>query len=96
MDTQGGGRFGAESELLQRAQSDPKFRQQLLSNPNQAVQQAFGVNVPSGVRLRVVEETPGEYYIVLPAQSQGGAASDDALQAAAGDSSTWGPNCSQC
>lgn len=84
-------------QLVSRAQQDPDFRQQLLSNPAAALETQLGTSIPEGVNIRVVEESPQEVYVVLPAApAQGGALSDDQLASVAGGASSgcsWGVTC---
>ena len=56
-----------EAHLLKRAGEDPAFRQTLLSNPRQALQQEVGLRIPENFELKVVEETSNSLYLVLPA-----------------------------
>lgn len=53
-------------EIVSKARHDKEFKKLLLENPKEAVKQV-GLNVPDHVDLRVVEETGGVCYIVLPA-----------------------------
>jgi diamine N-acetyltransferase len=52
--------------LLKQAAQDPAFRHSLLSDHRAAIKQTFGEDVPEGLDLRVVEETPQVAYLVLP------------------------------
>jgi diamine N-acetyltransferase len=52
--------------LLKKAAEDPAFRQALLDDHGAAIKATFGQDIPEGVELRVVEETPELVYLVLP------------------------------
>ena len=56
-----------QSRLASRAASDPTFRQQLLSDPNSAIQDELGLTVPAGINVKVVQDTADTAYVVLPA-----------------------------
>lgn len=79
--------------VVQRASADPGFRAHLMADPKGAVESELGIAIPVGMKVRVVEERPDEFYIVLPPKGRSGEVSDAALAGVAGgDYSTWGPN----
>lgn len=53
-------------QIIQKAWEDPAFKEQLLADPKAALQQAFGIEVPEAITLKVVAETPTEYVLVIP------------------------------
>lgn len=53
-------------QIIKKAWEDPAFKQQLLDDPKTALQQAFGIEVPAAIGLKVVAETPSEYVLVIP------------------------------
>jgi len=55
-----------EARLIQQAAQDPTFRQALLSNAKTAVVNFLGVTLPPGINITVLEEAPGQHYLVLP------------------------------
>lgn len=62
-----------EAWVLERAAKDPQFREQLKQDPIGTVSRDFGVRVPSGITVEVLEETPSKVYLVLaPAPPQRG------------------------
>ena len=73
-----------EREVIARAGADPAFRAELLADPRAAVKKAYGVDLPPSIELRVVEETPSVFYLVLPLQSA--ELTDEQLAAVAGGS----------
>jgi hypothetical protein len=83
--------------VVERAMSDQAFRAHLMANPRAAVENELGISIPADLTIRVVEERPTEFYIVLPPKEHSGELSDEALAGVAGGaSSTWGPNCHNC
>ncbi|MFB9274835.1 NHLP leader peptide family RiPP precursor [Cohnella cellulosilytica] len=64
-------------QIIKKAWEDPAFKSSLLSDPKQAIKAAFGIDVPSEIDLKVVEESSSQYYLVLPpnpADAGGGSA----------------------
>jgi hypothetical protein len=53
------------AQLVARAWTDDKLKQQLLNAP-EAVLREHGLDVPAGVEMRVVENTPEVTYLTLP------------------------------
>ena len=89
----GGGISRAEFErrLIQRSMEDEDFRQRLLDDPKETVEQELGRQLPEGVEVRVVQESSDTIYLVLPSTSaggQGGSLSDQDLEAVAGAGET--------
>jgi hypothetical protein len=58
-------------QIIKKAWEDPQFKEQLLQDPKGAIQQAFGIELPTDIELKVVEETPVNYYMVLPSKPEG-------------------------
>ncbi len=72
------------AQVIARAWSDPDFKAQLLRDPK-TVLAGYGVDVPAGLNLRIVENTADTFHMVLPATpSQAGDLSDEDLQSLAG------------
>lgn len=65
--------------VVDRAMSDPAFRQQLLASPAATLQSA-GVEVPQGVEVRALENSGSLANLVLQARPPG--VSDDAIRQA--------------
>ena len=55
-----------KEQIIQKAWEDAEFKKQLLANPKAAVKEAFGVDVPDTIEVKVVEESANKYYLVLP------------------------------
>jgi hypothetical protein len=72
------------ARLIARAWSDPDFKRRLLDEPAGALSD-FGVSIPHGIRVRVVENTSDVVHLVLPAKPPGDL-SDEQLEEAAGAS----------
>jgi hypothetical protein len=64
-------RRNIEGEIVQRAWSDPDYRARLLDGPKEAVAELLGVNLPDGLEIVVVEESPQRLCIVLPVDTSG-------------------------
>lgn len=45
-----------QEEIIEKAWTDEQFRQQLHSNPKQALREAFGITIPDHIKVRTVEE----------------------------------------
>jgi hypothetical protein len=71
-------RKDVERFLAERASLDEEFRAELLANPKAIIAREFGLGeMPQALVINVVEETPDEIYIVLPADPlQSGAVLD--------------------
>ncbi len=54
-----------EDKLIIHAWQDEAFKQQLLSQPKEALAKE-GINLPSNVEVSVLEEKPNHVYLVLP------------------------------
>jgi hypothetical protein len=53
-------------QLLERAQSDATFKQELLHDPKAVLTKELGANIPENVELKVLEETQNTHYLVIP------------------------------
>src|SRR5688572_33053976 len=70
-------------QIIAKAWSDPLFKQRLMENPK-SVAAEYGIPVPGGLELRIIENTPGVINIVLPSKPEGDLLSDEQLEAVAG------------
>ncbi|MFT9847136.1 NHLP leader peptide family RiPP precursor [Aneurinibacillus sp. REN35] len=52
--------------IKQKAAADAAFRTLCLSNPEEAVKQATGLEVPEGFKLQIVENAGANLTVVLP------------------------------
>jgi hypothetical protein len=71
-----------EQEVLQRARRDRGFRDQLLASPTDALKATFGLELPPGVEIQVLQETISRFYLVLPVNVE--ELTDEQLAAVAG------------
>ncbi len=53
-------------KIIARAWKDPAFKKKLLTNSREALKE-MGVNVPSNVNVKVIEDSANTYTFVLPA-----------------------------
>jgi hypothetical protein len=71
-------------QLLSRAERDPEFRRRLIEDPSSAIEDELGIDLPEGIRVRVVQEEPGEAVLVVPRHLEPGQLGDEELIAVAG------------
>jgi hypothetical protein len=81
--------------VVNRADSDRVFRQQLLSKPADAIRAAYGAALPAGFRVRFIE-TPANVDLLVVLRTPGGKEelTDDDLEKVAGGndvSGGWAP-----
>jgi hypothetical protein len=80
--------------VIERAQRDDSFRQQLLDDPRAAISDELGVEIPDNLQIRVIEKDPQEVVLVLPAPTRAGELTDEQLAGvAAGGDSLFGWGC---
>jgi len=53
------------TQIIAHAWKHPKFRQELLKNPKKALKE-LGYEVPEHIQIRVIEEKPNSFTLVLP------------------------------
>ncbi len=54
------------ADLIQRAHSDPAYREQLLRHPRRAIEEHLGLDLPGEVEILIEEETEARLVLVLP------------------------------
>jgi hypothetical protein len=76
----------ALQSILDRASTDPAFRDRLLNDPCDAIYEAFGVMIPRTFRIKFIERGPGvDALVVLPdIVSRDTELSDDELEEVSG------------
>jgi hypothetical protein len=52
--------------IIELALKDPTFRNELINDPKPALKRVFGINIPDGLTVRIVEESENEVYLVIP------------------------------
>ena len=52
--------------IIERAIRDRNFRVQLLNEPKKALEEHFSVKLPESATLKVLEEAPDRYYLIIP------------------------------
>ena len=55
-----------EEKLIAKAMKDESFRKNLLENPKAAIEEETGIKLPEALNLKVVEENPSTFYLILP------------------------------
>jgi hypothetical protein len=89
-----------EAQIVARALHDAAFCQTLLADPAGALQQAFGMHLPSTMTVQVLVETPTTAYLVLPLDPTPATAerelSDLELMTVAGGGRTYRPGDPGC
>ena len=66
MENKDQGRKQLEEKLIEKAMKDENFRKFLLENPKAAIEDETGIKIPEAVNLKVVEEDPASFYLILP------------------------------
>jgi hypothetical protein len=68
----------------------------LLRDPNTALSEAFGIDVPPGITVRVIEETPTEAVLALPPPVDPSAPIPESELAGVAGGSSYGCNTDGC
>jgi hypothetical protein len=55
-----------ETRIIKEAGCNPAFRQRLLDDPKGTIADFLGATLPPGMTITVLEEQPGQHYLVLP------------------------------
>jgi hypothetical protein len=82
------------TEVSKRTQTDPEFRKLALSNPSAAISKVNSTPLPSGFKVRFVDNNGANLTVVLPdAESKEGELSDVQLEHVAGGGGRCGGSC---
>lgn len=74
----------AIAKVGEKAATDKTFREMVLHNPNMAIKEVTGLEVPAGFKIAVIENMPGiDQTYVLP-DFRGGELTEDDLEKVAG------------
>jgi hypothetical protein len=74
----------SRQEIMARAADDNAFRDKLKSDPKGTLEKELGGSLPDDVKISVLEETPKQVYVVLPAQGSKELSSDELSGVAGG------------
>ena len=75
--------------LVEKADGDLSFRDELVKNPKGAFEKEIGVEVPEGVSIHVHQEKDTDFHIVLPSENK---LSEQQLEAMQGGQQIWSDN----
>ncbi|BBB90643.1 MAG TPA: NHLP leader peptide family RiPP precursor [Methylomusa anaerophila] len=73
-------------KIVKKAWENDNFKKSLIADPKAAIEAEFGVKVPAGIELKVVEQTAKLRYIVMPEKA--GTLSEEQLDNVAGGGCT--------
>jgi hypothetical protein len=55
-----------QEQLINKARQHAGFKAKLLADPKPAIEEEFGIILPEHLRVKVVEQTPSRFYLMLP------------------------------
>jgi len=64
-------------KIVEQAQSNAKYREELLKDPRTLMSKQLGTQIPPNVKIQVLQETQESYYVVLPYSPKEGQELDD-------------------
>jgi hypothetical protein len=81
-----------EEQMIAKAWTNEAFKKELLSDTKNVIERELnilvqeGIRIPEGIKMKVLEETPDQMYMVIPQSPKAVAEelSDDELEAVAG------------
>ncbi len=74
---------GGYAAVVARAWRDPVFKRRLLADPAGTLRE-WGIAVPAGMEIRIVEDTAACTHLVLPRAPQGELGEDELASASGG------------
>ena len=85
-----------EKAVIEKCWKDESFRMKLFANPNEAIEEAFGVSM-GGVKIKIVENTSNELTIGIPPKPNTAEEelSEDVLDSVAGGTGNYTYDCYQ-
>ena len=85
-----------QEQIIARAMKDPAFRQALLDNPRAVLAAQYHVHLAEDVTIRVLEEPPNTFTLVIPAREEALLELSDAeLEAVSGGYHYANPQCTE-
>jgi hypothetical protein len=55
-----------KEQIVRKVWEEPAFKQNLMADPKQAIKEAFGIEIPASIEVKVVEENAESFYLTLP------------------------------
>ncbi|MBM7564807.1 NHLP leader peptide family RiPP precursor [Paenibacillus sacheonensis] len=55
-----------KQQIIEKAWTDEEFKAQLIADPKKALNDAFGISIPDGFEIVVIEETGTKVALVIP------------------------------
>jgi hypothetical protein len=80
------------SQLIAKAWTDEAFKKRFLEDPATVLKE-YGMEMPSDMKVKVVEGTDEEVYLILPPRPSGELSEEDLRDLTAAPAYTW---CHQC
>ena len=59
-----------QDKLIAKAQAEPEFRSQLVTDPKATIEGLIGVELPAAINLQVHEDSATSFHLVLPPSGQ--------------------------
>jgi hypothetical protein len=69
-------------QIIKKAWEDSTFKKSLTADPKKTIMEAFGVEIPGEIEVKVVEETPSLYYLTIPPNPEDMAIAESSTNAA--------------
>ncbi|MEC0180156.1 NHLP leader peptide family RiPP precursor [Paenibacillus peoriae] len=60
-----------QTQVIQKAWEDASFREKLMTDPKSAIRDVLGVVIPDHIQIKTLEETPDQFYLVIPPDPSG-------------------------
>lgn len=73
-----------ENQIYSKALKDEAFKESLKNDPKSVIENEFGIKLPDGVNIHVVENSATEFYLAIPGSSEERELSEDELSTVAG------------
>ncbi|MCU0241001.1 MAG: NHLP leader peptide family RiPP precursor [Vicinamibacteria bacterium] len=65
-------------KIADQAAKNPRYRDQLMKDPRTLMSKQLGTDIPASMKIKILEETPDTYFVVLPYVPKEGQELDDA------------------